>query len=170
MNAVLLPFVNRSDTSVLNLTLAATFVSAPPWISFLFESTFRMTETYNASGSGNGQGIWKIFRWHTYTGQNITRIQFLFNRTDFSSSAASQGTTFTQPEISLSVTGVPYISKTGGYVVIFPFSYQGMAGAPVTEGSFTVCPPAGFILTNANEPSKPLSLCQGTLSSHINSQ
>jgi len=161
MYAFLLPFVNGTGISVLNLTLTANFASAPLNISFLFKSTFHVVviATYNSTEFGNGKGTWTILPSNTNTGLDETTVEFKFIGKYIPSNY-----TYFESEISLGITrGLPYVSLPGRYDVIFPFDLQEIAGEAVREGYFTVCPPTGFSITNSNQPYLSLNyLCEGS--------
>ena len=162
VNAWLLPFVNGTDRSVLKLSMAGTFVSNPPQLSFLFYSSFNARILNQNNGSGNGVGTWRTYTLQTFDNKPGTTIEYLFNRTGTN----QDPTSFTSADVTLSITGLPYISEPGKYTIIIPFNYLG-GGQPVSDVLFDLCAPLGYILTGTDESyqSSPL-VCPGGASSY----
>lgn len=162
VNALLVPLVNGSSKSLLELSIAGTFVSNPSQVSFLFYSSFNATIVKQNNGSGNGVGVWRTYAEQTFDNKPGTTIEYLFNRTGTS----QDSTSFTSALATVSISDLPYVSEPGKYTIIFPFSYLG-GGEPAYGGFFDLCAPAGYILTSADESfqTSPLT-CPGGASSY----
>ena len=159
---VLFPFVNGTDGSLLKLSVAGTFVSNPPQLSFLFSSSFNATILNRNNGSGNGVGAWTPYPRQTFDNKPGTTIEYLFTRTG----TDQNPTSFTGALATLLITRLPRISEPGKYTVIFPFSYLG-GGHPLSNGFFDLCPLPSHILTATNElyQNSP-GVCSGGTSSY----